>query len=397
MPVNTERLSQVGPLDPRTGFPMWYEDATGTRLELGWQTNDPLAPVVIDPAESGILRGVPDFPGESFYFSAETKIPLGGGDRKAFAQVILALEATFATGHVEDGQQIVFGRTRFRVRGGRAHSTYTLTHPYGTVEVTTDDRGRASDTQDIGVAPLSFADALGGRIAPFLRWTPDPTLPEGYIGDGTTEHTITGSPFNTDFALVEGPDAGTGGAARDPNDPGNPNKAYTDRFVVQGRLATLHGAEITRAVYHRAADGASTVEVFARSAPAQQLGLSLDGQPATPLEGGNGPRYFARIPVGSLLPTRLTVTNLTDAVALPVTVDVTDAVEITQADYDSTAQTLTVGAASSDRQGPATLTVTDGDEVLGPPGTFSLDAPPAAVTVRSSAGANTTTNVRVNA
>ena len=26
---NTNRLAEVGSIDPRTGFPLWYEDATG--------------------------------------------------------------------------------------------------------------------------------------------------------------------------------------------------------------------------------------------------------------------------------------------------------------------------------------------------------------------------------
>ena len=78
MPENIERLSEVGPLDPRTGYPLWYEDSTGVRLELVWEQDD----------------------GE--------------------ARVILALEATFGGNEeIRDGQQIVFGRIRFRIKDGR--------------------------------------------------------------------------------------------------------------------------------------------------------------------------------------------------------------------------------------------------------------------------------------
>ncbi|MCC9198342.1 hypothetical protein LOC61_15995 [Arthrobacter sp. zg-Y820] len=310
-------------------------------------------------------------------------------------RVVLALEATFATEDVVDGEQIVFGRIRFRVRDGRPETTYTLTHPYGTVQVTTDERGRVTATEDIGLAPLDFTGALGGQIAPFLQWMPDPALPEGYIGDGATEHTITGSPFNTNFVLVEGPGAGTAGADPDPNDPGNPDKVYTDQFVLQGRIATIHGVEITRAVYRRAADGVVMVEVFARSVPGQQLGVSLGGGPETPLQGGNTPNYLSRISAGSTVPTQVTVTNRTDPVALPVTVGVTDAVAITQADYDSTNQTLTVSAISSDQSGAPALTVTGRGGLSGPVGVFALDAPPSTVTVVSAAGGTSTAIVRI--
>lgn len=390
-----ERLSEVGPTDPRTGYPLWYEDAMGTRLDLAWQRDDPNTPVIAGLDESGTLRGIADFPGESFYMTAEAELPLGGGGQDGEVRVILALEATFATEGVVEGQQIVFGRIRFRVRDGRPETTYTLTHPYGTVQATTDDRGRVTATEDIGLTPLEFTGALGGQIAPFLRWTPDPALPAGYLGDGATEHTITGSPFNTNFALVEGPGAGTAGGDSDPNDPGNPDKVYTDQFVLQGRIATLHGVEITRAIYRRAAAGTVTVEVFARSVPGQQLGASLDGGPQTLLQGGNTPNYLFRMSAGTTVPTQVTVTNLTDPIALPVTAGVTDAVEITQADYDSTNQTLTVSATSSDQSGDPALTVTGRGGLSGPVGVFALDAPPATVTVISAAGGTSTATIRV--
>lgn len=395
VPGNAQRLSDTGPIDPRTGYPLWYEDVTGTRLDLAWQRDDPRTPVIADLNESGTLRGIANFPGESFYVTAEAELPLGGGGQDGEVRVVLALEATFATEDVVDGEQIVFGRIRFRVRDGRPETTYTLTHPYGTVQATTDERGRVTATEDIGLTPLDFTGALGGQIAPFLQWTPDPALPEGYIGDGATEHTITGSPFNTNFVLVEGTGAGTAGADSDPNDPGNPDKVYTDQFVLQGRIATIHGAEITRAVYSRAAAGAVMVEVFARSVPGQQLGVSLGGGPETPLQGGNTPNYLSRISAGSTVPTQVTVTNRTDPVALPVTVGVTDAVAITQADYDSTNQTLTVSAISSDQSGAPALTVTGRGGLSGPVGVFALDAPPSTVTVVSAAGGTSTAIVRI--
>ncbi|NVC21974.1 hypothetical protein E7Z53_00680 [Kocuria salina] len=397
MPQHTERLAEVGPIDPRTGFPFWYEDSTGLRLELVWAPGDDFAPVVIDPEESGPLRDIGAFPGESFYLSAETRLPLGGGEDDAEARVILALEATFATEGVLDGQQIVFGRVRFRVDEGRPDTMYLLTHPYGTMTVTTDEDGEGSATEDIGLKPLDFEGALTSSIAPFLRWTPDPDLDFArYVGDGGSEHTVTGSPLGTNYAMVEGPGVGSGGGGPDPNDPTNPDKVYTDLFVLQGRVARTHGAEIGRAVYTRSAAGEVVVAVFARSIPGQQLTLAIPALPDTPMQGGEDIHYLARVDAGGSVPEQITVTNTTDPTPVPTTADVVDAVEITQADYSTPARTLTVAATSSDEQSPPALTVTGRGGLSGPVGVLTgLDAPPPVITVTSAAGGSSTRSVRV--
>lgn len=397
MPDNPEQLAEVGPVDPRTGFPFWYEDSTGLRLELVWAPGDDFAPVAIDPGESGPLRDIAAFPGESFYLSAEARLPLGGGDDDAEARVILALEATFATEGVLDGQQIVFGRIRFRIDGGRPDTVYLLTHPYGTMTVTTDEDGEGSATEDIGLKPLDFDGALTSAIAPFLRWTPDPDLDfTQYVGDGGSEHTVTGSPLGTNYAMVEGPDVGSGGGDPDPGDPTNPDKVYTDLFVVQGRVARIHGAEIGRAVYTRGATGDVAVEVVARSVPGQQLTLTAPGLADTPMQGGDGVHYVARVGTGGTVPAQVTVTSTTDPSPVPTTADVVDAVEITRADYSAGARTLTVAATSSDEQTSPALLVTGRGGLSAPVGALSgLDAPPPVITVTSAAGGSSTRSVRV--
>lgn len=404
---NTQRLTEVGPIDPRTGFPLWYEDAADppVRLELVWKPGDAKAPVVIEPEESGPLRNILAFPGEAFYMLAEARMVSGGGPRNGRVRVVLALEATFGgAGDVVDGQQIVFGRTRFRIDDAVPDQTYTLTHPYGVMQGKADAKGRVFVTEDIGVTPLAFSEALGGRIAPFLRWTPDPALdPTTHIGDGDTAHTITGSPFDTNFVVVEGPGIGSAGGQPDPTDPDNPNKIYTDLFVLQGRIATLNGADVPRAVYS-GTGGSVTVDVFARSVPGQTLALSLDGGADTNMRGGtNGSRhYFARVDAGTTVPHRVAVRNTQDPtnVLPPTEADVTDAVEITEVDYDSASQTLTVQAVSSDQASPRTLTLTARslpDTVLDAAGSAALpvDAPPPEVTVTSDAKGTGTRTVKV--
>lgn len=397
MPV--ERLKEVGPIDPDTGFPLWYKDSNDVRLELVWQRGDPFAPALGDPEGDGPLKNLPAFPDESFYMLAEAELVAGGTGQNGRVRVVLALEATFGGNEaIADGQQIVFGRIRFRIDDAVPEATYTLTHPYGTVVGTADDRGRVFETQDIGVSPLAFEDALGAEVAPFLTWTPDPALPAGYIGDGNTAHTITGSPFGTNFARVEGPNIGDAGERPDPADPGNINKIYTDLFVLQGRLATRAGVDVPRAVYSRDAAGAVTLDVFARSEPGQNLVLSGPGLADTALQGGAQGNYFLRIGGDATTVAEVTVTNQTDAPVSIKPATVIDAVEITQAVYAQGAGTLTVDASSSDLQNSPALTLEGRGLAAGAPlgAPIPLDAPPHVVTVRSAAGGVATRLVSID-
>lgn len=393
---NTNRLAELGPIDPRTGFPLWYEDATGLRLELVWKPGDENAPVDLDDG-SGPLRAIDPFPGEVFYQLAEARMVSAGGPRNGRVRVVLALEATFGgTGDVADGQQIVFARTRFRIDDAVPLQTYTLTHPYGVMEAAADEKGRVFVTEDIGVTPLAFGEALGGGIAPFLRWTSDPGLDAArYIGDGQTAHTIQKTPHNGDHVLVEGPGiAPAGGRSGPPGTPFDPDRLYTDLFVLQGRVATLNGAEITRSVHTRDA-GSVAVDVFALSVPGQSLAVSADSGPGTVMQGGAGASrsYFLRLGTGAVVPQKVTVRNETDPIVdppLPPTeAGVPDAVEVTQADYDSAARTLTVAAVSSDRDAPPPLKLTGRGlpetvlDVPGPTTLSDLDAPPPTITVTS--------------
>jgi len=400
MVENPERLAAVGPINPATGFPLWYRDANGIRLEQALSTADPNTPAVGDPQTFTSSRpGAPGtLPDESFYWLAEARMVTGGGARRGRSRVVLGLEATFGgTGAVADGQQIVFARIRFRIDDGQPGGTYVITHPFGeTGPMTADDRGRVFETEDIGVAPLQFEGALAGHVAPFLRWTSgadraageaDP--PAGYLGDGDTAHTITGSPFGTNFVRIVGPNISEGNGPRDPGDPSNPNKAFTRLFTVQGRLATVIGVTLERATYARDAAGAVKVDVFATSEPGQTLTASGPGLPTTPLVG-NGTSYYARIDAGTTVPATVTVTNAGDAPPSTATADVTDAIEVSQADYNPGTQTLTVTAASSDAIGAPALTVSGADLIDSPPGsTAAVSAPPATVTVTSTLGGST--------
>jgi len=196
-------LSAVGPVDPSTDVPAWFQDKSG--LKLGLCLTAP-----------GCLSTAADFAapdGEAFYFNAGTSVPVGGGS----ARLVLAQEAVSPP-----AGPAAFMRVRVTITGATANATYSVTHPFGNVTITTDGRGNGKSSVDTGctAAPCpGFDGALGGQIGPFLTWTPDPNLPTGLIGDGLTPHTVTGGTNGNSFTV-----AGPGGSS-------------TNLFTVAGKLA----------------------------------------------------------------------------------------------------------------------------------------------------------------
>jgi hypothetical protein len=197
-------LAAVGPVNPATGFPDWYRDSTGLKLQPCLD-----GPPFCLATSSDLAR--PD--GEAFWWQAEAALPIGSGS----ARLVLAQEAAFL-----DGARVAFARVRVTVTGAGANTNYTFTHPYGTAEVTTDGNGDGRFTHDVGceAAPCAWATALGGDIGPqFLRWNPSvaPAAPAGFVGDAITPHVVTGGSVRNTFGV-------SGGAS-------------TDLFTVQGKLA----------------------------------------------------------------------------------------------------------------------------------------------------------------
>src|SRR5690606_17138308 len=126
-----------------------------------------------------------------------------------------ALEAAFSVEEPIDGDQISFARVRIRVDVPVA-GTYVVTHPYGVdvFDVETPGRRAINMTRDLGIGtPLTYDAALTGDVGPFLRSVNGPyteTNPvtgasERYIGDPNLEEAVTGSPFNTNYVRIEGP------------------------------------------------------------------------------------------------------------------------------------------------------------------------------------------------
>ncbi len=146
------------------GFPIWYEDENGLKLQLCLDQ-------AVERAGGGIFRpcfteeplaGSPiSFPGnfgaEAFWWGAnaatvfssrQNGAVVAGGDMLFVAQ----LEAAFAgdLGAI-DGDQVAFSRIRLRISVPRP-GIYRVTHPYGTFTYRLEDVGRRviNQTQDIG-------------------------------------------------------------------------------------------------------------------------------------------------------------------------------------------------------------------------------------------------------
>ncbi|KUL40620.1 PKD domain-containing protein [Actinoplanes awajinensis] len=378
------RLSQVGPIAEH-GFPSWYRDSTGARLEACTTLDDPLCATlpdeVPDPDQPVSYPG--NFPGEFFYQLAGATVTLTDGTR---ATIGLDLEGAWANEAVINGDQMVFGRVRIRFDAA-AGRRFKITHPYGVDDLTATDKG-VRMTEDVGTTPGAFGQALNSRIGPFLKWDPavTPAAPAGYTGDPGVDHKVVGSPYSTNFVRIEELDPSSGAVLA--------QLGFTDLFSVQGRYATNAGVDLDQATYSTGADGTGVVEVYATSEPGQAVEIATNpalGIRGTRLRGSNG-HYYGRFPLTGPLPSGATieVLNASDRPVARKARKLVDVVQVGTARYDADAHTLTVTATSSDQDAtPGVLSVTGYGPITNTPFT-GVFAPPASVTVTSSGGGTAT-------
>ena len=125
-----ERSGQITTVGPTAehGFPAWYRDSNGVRLEACTTLEDPLCATLPDevPDPDAPVSYPDNFPGEFFYQLAGAEVAGNGVDMT----VGLDLEGAWANEEVVDGDQMVFGRVRIRDKG-IADGEYRVTHPYG--------------------------------------------------------------------------------------------------------------------------------------------------------------------------------------------------------------------------------------------------------------------------
>ncbi|MBK9519303.1 MAG: hypothetical protein IPO09_18560 [Anaeromyxobacter sp.] len=219
-------LERVGPNDPVTTLPTWFQDKTGITFELC----TPLVQGELDGGYCLLLPGdtvAPEiFPGaffdEHFYWGADaggnyTYVPPVGvtvpftTGRVVYVQ---AMEAAFLTG-VRPGGADMFGRVRFRLDDLPLTGNYTFYSPYGVDVIAGLAGDRIFATEDIGCGYPNYECALATRIGPFLlpSLTPGgaelppvdgPVPGKKYIADPAVTHKVTGSPIVGNHTLSDG-------------------------------------------------------------------------------------------------------------------------------------------------------------------------------------------------
>lgn len=152
------------------GFPLWYQDANGVRVQVCYDPADPYcqAPVsaTYNPALPLSFPG--NYPDEFFYSAVDSQLmtvadcPSATAAANPGVSVHLALEGSFLNGTLTPGDQMVFGRIRIKATAGSglcANSWYTFRTPYGPLTLQTDAtgliRGSVASlyTVDVGCLP----------------------------------------------------------------------------------------------------------------------------------------------------------------------------------------------------------------------------------------------------
>jgi len=424
--VSLAALQAVGPINPVTTLPSFYQDTEGLALQICTDQNGRcILPPPFDaiPVTDPITTTGPvddtNFPEESFYYFAAASVDIeGGADTAVFEYV---LEAAFLAG-VEPGTGTTFLRTDLQKMGGLpANTNYRVTHPYGTFDFATDANGDTINgggairfEDQAGVAadyfPPGFQAAPITNMGPFL--TPaDGILPtelvngetHTYLGDAATAVPVTGG-TNGNTLLIERLDG--------PN--GNPVAGaswQTDLWILAGRVFTDQipsPMTINRATY--ASDGASgQFDVFVTATTGATVSIAGTGISPTALtqDTPNTGKFFAHFPLGATVPTDLVMTNSLDTPAIDYPIFLVDEVNISRATYNPDSQILTVQASSRDTMSPLPTLTVPAFAVEGNPSANTLDAtgtveidlsatiPPQTVQVASSQGGIATAPVSV--
>jgi VCBS repeat-containing protein len=314
IPAAHANLAAVGPVDSANGYPIWYQDTTGlaldscivqtqSELDGGW--------CLVLP---GNIPGVPpesfpaNFSEEHFYWSAGADA--GVGNTRAL--LVLALEGAFGGGAVAAGDQMVFARIRIVISPLPASGDYTVYTPFGKFSFPGQVAGgRLFFTEDVGLAPGNFTQALNGRIGPFLLASatpggaemppltaanPTPDIDPAHFGGAfaPTPYPGTGKSYIADPARI-GPVTGSpllsytvgDGTTRNPNIFRIEGPAgfvsETVNFSLSGRLFEgAIGGQVTvnRASYARSAAG-QKVDVYATATPVAQARIPAGPAPAS--------------------------------------------------------------------------------------------------------------------
>lgn len=370
-----------GPYLPHNGgFAAWYQDTHGRTLDLclskAVSSRVPSAPGA--PSYMCLLSAIPDvfddtqpavlpgnFPDEAFWFTADAS--LVDAARGIDLSFVSAVEAAFGAGDPIEGDQVSFARIRIRVDVPTA-GTYIITHPYGVEAFTVDTPGTKAInmTRDIGIGTSqTYVGALRGDVGPFLRsingpyteTNPQTGSSDQFIGDPNLEEPVTGSPFNTNYVRIEGP---------------NGLDIRTNLFAISGKLSTVVRPTpmITqRSTYSRhTADSAVVAQqdVFVQAPPPPgTVSLSSVAPELALTEANSTGNWYGQSAINPALPSTLQVTadnHLAIATSTPTTLSMplTDLVIIQRAEYSLASGQLSLTASTSDETAPPVLTASTG-------------------------------------
>lgn len=228
-------LRAVGPINPVTTLPAWFQDNQSLALGLCLDQQPlpsgntpcvltpPFDPLVTNPVVPITTVGPisdANFPDESFWWIADTLIqPVGqtGAGRVTFRY---ALEAAFlgAGPVVAPNTGVSFLRLNVGpISDLVPNATYTVTHPFGTFQMTADAGGVAPRFRvEDPIAPTpadpgALLPATNTNIGPFLIWDPaaPPAAPAGYIGDPGVAHPLINPATGAQSVLtITGPNIG---------------------------------------------------------------------------------------------------------------------------------------------------------------------------------------------
>jgi hypothetical protein len=185
------------------GFPLWYEDTRGRRLELCLQQqvvradnqNSIFPCLTAEPFSARPIAFPNNFGNEAFYWGAITAgTYLSSDNTLGDLLAVLTHGVSFPNLLVIDGQQAVDSRIRLRANVPVA-GTYRVTYPFGTFDYVVPIAG--------GGREINQTQAVGGGVMDFLGTLADGPLPGVLIDPSINQGVV-----NNDGASI-GPYLGT--------------------------------------------------------------------------------------------------------------------------------------------------------------------------------------------
>ena len=203
---------RVGPIDETNGFPMFYEDETGLRLDLCTDAANCFFEI---PQPSLPVAFPGNYPDEAFYWAADSIM----SEPDVNAILVMSREAAFFNGPTVPGDQVTFSRIRLFIDGApqMIGNAYTVTTPYRTFSFVSEpgDAGPGvkgegfSHTLDLGLSsPLEFDGAMVEFPTFLIPASMDrATLinsPGALFATPAAGTQVTGSPTGNNFFRIEG-------------------------------------------------------------------------------------------------------------------------------------------------------------------------------------------------